>query len=114
MNHYGTCKDCGVYVEAPRKYCPPCRKTHIFIPSYKHGLYNTSTYKMWTSIRYRCRHEDIDIDPRWNDFAIFLSDVGEQPEDMSIQRIDKNKGYYKDNCEYRIKNNLSRLKKRTE
>lgn len=31
-------------------------------------------------------------------FSIFLSDMGERPDGTSIERVDNNKGYSKDNC----------------
>lgn len=64
------------------------------------------TYKIWTSIKQRCLNPNsqhyhryggrgIKICKRWeNSYANFLADVGEQPDGMTLDRID-NDGDYK-------------------
>lgn len=43
----------------------------------------------------------IDFDPRYESFDVFLVDVGEPSSpDLSIDRIDNNKGYWKDNIRW--------------
>ena len=104
-SEYRTCKDCGVYVVWPKKFCPPCRKNHKFTPSLKHGLCDTPTYRMWSQLRCLCRIKQIDIDPRWQNYTDFLNDMGEKPEGKSLHRIDKALSYCKDNCLYGKKYN---------
>lgn len=50
--------------------------------------------------RHRADYAELDIDfPKaWNTFAVFLQDMGECPEGMTLERKDNNKGYSKDNC----------------
>lgn len=82
----------------------------------KHG-HNTRkngaspTYYTWAAMIQRCTNEKdksyaryggrgINVDERWLSFENFLEDMGERPKDLSIDRIDNNKGYYKNNCRW--------------
>jgi len=60
---------------------------------------------MWDRIRRPKPREvatygNLYIDPRWEEFANFLADMGERPEGKTIDRINNSKGYYKDNCRW--------------
>lgn len=72
----------------------------------------TSTYTVWLSMKARCHtptnskyehygKRGITVCPEWrNFFEAFLRDMGEKPEGLSLDRIDNNKGYYKENCRW--------------
>lgn len=71
----------------------------------------TKTRESWYSMRKRCLNPNdraykwygakgITIDPRWNKFENFLSDMGERPEGMTLDRIDSTKGYNAKNCRW--------------
>lgn len=81
----------------------------------------TPTYRSWHAMRQRVRDKNtayakryvdrgITCDPRWDDFANFLEDMGERPPDppgwtsrksyWSLDRIDNEKGYGPDNCRW--------------
>lgn len=72
------------------------------------GGHRSPTYSSWYSMKKRCNdpmNEDygmagITYDPRWESFEDFLEDMGERPPGTSIDRIDFDKGYYKDNCRW--------------
>lgn len=69
------------------------------------------TYLSWKNMRQRCLNPNhprfadyggrgIEIDPEWDRFTRFLEDVGERPEGMTLDRIDNDGNYEKDNMRW--------------
>lgn len=82
----------------------------------------TAEYTVWARMRQRCNDPNdpgyaaygakgIGYDPRWNDFAVFLADMGPRPEGASIDRINNDFGYSKDNCRWATRAEQSRNRK---
>ena len=52
--------------------------------------------KRWAYAYYGAR--GIDIDPRWDEYTVFLADMGEKPPGFTLERVDNSRGYWPDNC----------------
>lgn len=119
--HYGamwTCLcDCGnikdvLYRSLEAKSSTSCgcnavlkRTPHLI----KHGYAGSRTYKSWHSMHQRVQglggHEiyvdnKIAVCDTWSNFDAFLQDMGERPQNTTLDRIDNTKGYFKENCRW--------------
>lgn len=77
-----------------------------------HGMSYHPAFWVWRSMRDRCRlpsHQawknyggrGIKVDPRWDDFDVFWEDMGPSYlPGLSLDRIDNEKGYNKENCRW--------------
>jgi hypothetical protein len=87
-------------------------------PAVKHGFARagkiTRTYKIWSGMKERCDNPNkpgfqdygargITYDPRWAAFPVFLADMGEAPAGLTLDRIENDGPYSKDNCRWATK-----------
>lgn len=82
----------------------------------------TPTYHSWASMVSRCTDTNkssygryggrgITVCEQWLDFKGFLVDMGEKPTKLMLERIDNNKGYYKENCKWATRKEQNRNKR---
>ena len=73
-----------------------------------HGMTRSREWNAWVEMRKRCNDlsnphyggRGISYDPAWEDFKTFFTDLGPCPESYSLDRIDTEKGYFKENCKW--------------
>jgi hypothetical protein len=105
VQHYkllsGHSKSCG------------CLRADTMSDNFKtHGYANKiREYKQWKGAKSRCNNKNnaryasygargIKFSIEWEDFAVFLKDMGSCPEGMSLGRIDNDGDYCKKNCRW--------------
>lgn len=82
--------------------------------TYKHGHSweggYSLTYSAWSHMMQRCYNENskdfenyggrgiLVENVEWHTFPGFLADMGEKPPGLTLERIDNNRGYCKENC----------------
>jgi len=85
----------------------------------KHNMTNSKTYASWKAMRQRCANPNykgsylyigkgISCDKSWTSFKKFHEDMGDRPDGKSLDRIDGNKGYSKENCRWATPTEQSR------
>jgi hypothetical protein len=82
----------------------------------------SKAYSTWRNMKTRCDSKScpqwkdyggrgITYDPNWAKFENFFADMGSPPAGCSIDRIDNNKGYHKENCQWSDKSSQRRNKR---
>ena len=97
----GAIVSCGCFGKSQRK------KSNTI-----HGKWKSAEYKTWDSMIQRCTNPNrvsyknyggrgIEVCIAWFDFERFFCDMGEKPSvNYSIERINNDLGYYKENCRW--------------
>jgi len=79
--------------------------------SYNASSSGSPTYRTWTSMKWRAGvakgYEHVKVCERWESFENFLSDMGERPEGMTLDRIDPAGNYELSNCRWASKSEQS-------
>lgn len=79
--------------------------------NYDLSLYQSPTYVSWSAMKARCKgtcgaahskklYAGVKHCKRWNKFSEFVKDMGLRPEGKTLDRVNNDKGYYKNNCRW--------------
>jgi hypothetical protein len=91
--------------------CLGCRAVKQITHGHASRCGMSRTYNSWLSMLGRCNNpkdhnyhlygaRGIDVCDDWLLFENFLLDMGERPANMTLDKVDNNKGYSKDNCRW--------------
>jgi predicted XRE-type DNA-binding protein len=122
--YFCVCK-CGTKKEVKHTHLST-GKTHSCGCSWtKHGMARSKQYRVWDSMIRRCHSPShhafkdygargITVCDKWKNFEGFIEDMGFQPEGLSIERINNDLGYSKENCKWATVTEQARNRRATK
>lgn len=103
----------GIHLKSKKIVSCGCYRKEINSQIIKHGCNRvgkrTGCYQSWADMKNRCSNinhdfwldyggKGIKVCDRWKNFINFFEDMGERPENHSIERIDRDGNYCPENC----------------